>query len=210
MGLRPVGLVRLGFRRLGSRAGAGLPYTAPLNPNALVYINSAGTSATTSPQLLFDPAGEGSLAVLFDGTTYTPITDRAALLVKKTSGIQSAIFDAGGFAANLIELRNGGGGSADAITSSNINGLQIGGNAGGFTNSGISLQPGSPGFSSITISTDQVFIANFGGKVGFFNTTPVGQRTRVGTIPAGATYNANTQNLLNDCVNTLRGVGLLS
>lgn len=209
MSIRPVGLVRVGLRRLGSSSSGGLPFVSPLIANAVLYVNAAGTKATTNAGLLFEES-DGTLAVLLDGTSYTPITDKAGLIVKKNSGSVSAILDGGGASPNLVQLRNGGGGSRDSITSSNLGGFQVGTNAGGgFNNSGITMDPGNVGFSALTLDSDNVFVAP-SGKVSFFNSTPVGQRTRVGTIPAGATYNANTQNLLNDCINTLRALGLLS
>ncbi len=209
MTVRELGLVRVGFRRIGAPASTGLPYTSPLVPDAVVTINHAGTSATTSAALLFNPSGEGTLALLFDGTTYSPVTDQAVLLVKKTSGVQSAIFDGGGFSENLIELRNGGGGTTDKIFSTNVNGFSVGGNVGGFNNSGITFQPGTVGNAFMTLTSDQLSFQST--RVGFFAAAaaPVTARAKTTAGPAGGTYNATAQAMLNDCFNTLKGLGFL-
>jgi hypothetical protein len=160
LSIRPVGLVRLGFRRLGSSSSGGLPYVTPLIAQAVLYVNAAGTKATTSSGLLYEDS-DGTLAVLLDGTSYTPITDKAGLTVKKTSGAISAIFDGGGSSNNILQLRNGGGGSRDSIISTNVSGFQVGGNAaGGFDNAGVTFDPGTPGNAQITATAGHFVVSN--------------------------------------------------
>lgn len=209
MSIRRAGFIRMGFRRLGGGAtSSGLPYSSPLVPDAVVTINHSGTTATTSAALLFNPSGEGSLAILFDGTTYNPVTDRAALLVKKTSGVQSAVFDAGGD-RNLIELRNGGGASRDIISSTNPGGFGISGAAAGFNNCSLAMDPGTPGNSFMTLTADQLSFQST--RVGFLGAAgaPVPARAKTTAGPAGGTYNATVQAMVNDCFNTLKGLGFL-
>lgn len=208
--MRPAELQRLGLRRLGSTSGSGgLPYDTPLTPNAVVFINAAGTKATTSTQLLYKDPGTGSktFAVLNDATTLQP-TDDACFVVKKTSGRVTAIFDGGGFSNNLVQLKNGGGGTRDSISSDNVNGFQIGTSAaGGLDQSGITMDPGTAGNAFMTIATDQIQMNHT--KLGFFSTTPVSQQLKTTTGPAGGTYNATAQAMLNNCFNALRAYGLL-
>lgn len=153
MSIRRAGLVRVGFRRAGSGDSGGLP--SPLTPDAVLFVNSAGTKATTSTQFLYKDGGFGQkqLAVLGDATALLP-TDSAFLVVKKTSGAVSAIFDGGGVSPNLIQLKSGGGGTRDAISYDNPNGFQIGGAVPGFNNSGIQLDPGNPGFALTSFTSD--------------------------------------------------------
>jgi hypothetical protein len=209
MTVRRIRTQRVGSRRIGADSGSGLPYATPLAANALLRVNATATQATSTAGLLYDVNGDGTLAVLADGTSYTNVTDQAALTIKKNSGRRSLVLDAGGAAPNTVELRNGGGGTRDAITSTNVNGFQVGGNVGGFNNSGLFLDPGNPGFATITVTTDQLFLLAAGAKVGFFGATPVGARTKTTPGPAGGTYNATAQAMINDCFNTLKGLGLL-
>lgn len=154
MGIRPVGLVRVGFRRAGSAAASGLPFASPLVADAVLFVNSAGTEATTATSLLYKDPGSGAktLAVLDDGTSLVP-ADNASFVVKKTSGRVSAIYDAGG-SANVIQLKGGGGLGRDSISSDSAAGFQIGGAVPGFNNSGITLDAGNPGFAAITFASD--------------------------------------------------------
>ena len=48
------------------------------------------------------------------------------------------------------------------------------------------------------------------GNVGFFGVTPVGQHSSSGAVSAGASYTGTEQNMLNDCYDCLRQLGLLA
>lgn len=209
MSIRRAGTVRVGFRRLGDSGGAGLAFEAPLVPSAVLFVNSAGTKATSSTSLLYKDPGSGAktLAVLDDGTALLP-TDNASFVVKKNSGRISAIFDAGGD-HNLIELRNGGGASRDQITSSNPGGFAIGGVAVGFSNCSLGMDPGTAGNSFMTLTADQLSFQST--KAGFFAAAaaPVTARAKTTAGPAGGAYNATVQAMVNDCFNTLKGLGFL-
>lgn len=159
----------MGFRRLGE-GGGGLPYVSPLTPNAVLFVNAAGTKATTSTKLLYEES-ESTLAILLDGTTYSSVADQGGLLVKKNSGAVSAIFDAGGAAPNIVQLRNGGGGARDSITSSNIGGFSVGGSTSAPSQSGITLDPGNAGSAQITATTDHFVVSPGSGPIVDINAT---------------------------------------
>jgi hypothetical protein len=164
VGIRPVGLVRVGFRRAGSASPSGLPFASPLVPNAVVRIDPTGAQATTGADLLWMEADQ-ALAVLTDATAYVPVTDSAGLVVKKNSGRLSVLLDAGGFAPNTVLLRNGGGGTRDTVISTNLNGLGISGGTAAASASGLTLDGGGLGNAQITATTDHFVVSTSGGPL---------------------------------------------